>query len=498
MLETQYIEPEVELIAYSQGHVDLPELRTITSGLRNRGDVSLAEEVEKLSIMGPTELVTYSAKSCRSKLTSTQIYQDDLREWLEDLEFENPFFFSHDDLLKIRKKLNETNEHMLGVTVGSGHLAVLDQAWYTFGLKNVTRETTLFLCAYHYMSHMQQSLRAVEMPDPYIPKSIRRTKFEPRLRKAFDDDRKLYKKMVESGIEPEDARFISTLDTTTNVQSTLNARELTYVDLVTQKQDVPAVIKEVVEEMVKKAMFVSPGLFQNRGPNYDILRYYPASQIFGGKNENMRMLIEKYGKSKEPVLLGFYRVELENLKEHIEKRELPELANLKHIHSTFLTAESLVCFHQSTRQRTWDHSVEPLNQALKRLDYVIPPKIATSGFAEEFKESIEKKYKLRSEMLKEGFKPSEVNGIVAHAHVVYVLIHPNGWNIIYSFPIRDCDHVQWEISGVTKGMIKRINEVYPELGYFAQSNCRRFGYCHERRPCKNKDIYLKAFRERNS
>lgn len=495
MQEIQFVEPSIGLVAYSQGHVELPEeLKQIVSDLQKRGDMKLAEKVSELSNIGPTELITYGARGCRSRSTSVQVYQNDLKKWLGELHTDVSSF-SEADLLTIREKLHEKNEHMLDETVGSGHLAALDQSSYTFSLRDVTREVTLFLCAPHYTSHMQQSLRVVEPTGVYIPRSIRGTKFERRLKEIFRDDLAFYREMAGEGIPAEDSRYALALKSTTNTQSTLNARELTYIRLLAQ-QGAPEVVRRVVEEMVEQAGSVSLGLFEKRGPNTNILNYYPASQLFVAGNEGMKRYVEQFPKEERASLIpgSYCGIDLSNLKESIRKKDTAELANLKHIHFTFLVPESISCFHQSTRQRTWDQSVEPLNQALTRKQYVVPPTIEGSKFAEKFREMVEKKFYLRSEMLEEGFQPSEVNGIVAHAHVVYVLIHMNGWNGVYSLGIRRCDNAQWEIRERANDMAEIITRMNPELGYLSQPNCRRFGYCSERRPCKSKDAYLASFK----
>jgi len=492
--------PEVRLIAYSQADIHLPEQYVrLISNLEKKGELELTKKVRELSHLGPTELVVYGSKSCRSKMSSNEIYMSDLLKCLREPDI-NFLDFSEKDFQKIRSRLDEINEYMLSLTIESGHLAVLDQASFSFSLSDISRQVTLFLCASQYASHMQQSLRAVEPEDFYIPLSILGTKFGHRLEEIYSEDLEFYRKMVKAGLPKEDARYSLPLDTVTNDQVILNARELTYLRLIPGKEwdkdNIPEAVKDVVMNMVGEAREVSPGLFNERSTTFEPLRYFPASQLFGQRNENIGKLREKNGKEDDVVLLDHSKIEIEDLEKHVTDRRLSEIANLKHTHFTFLVPESIACFHQSTRQRTWDQSVETLTQALERRQYIIPPTIANSNFAGEFEERIQKKYDLRLEMLEEGFKPSEVNGIAAHAHIVYDLIHMNGWNVLYSLQVRTCDNAQWEIRRRAQQMAREISKVYPELGRFAQPDCRRFGNCTERSPCKNKDVYLKAFKER--
>jgi thymidylate synthase (FAD) len=293
-------------------------------------------------------------------------------------------------------------------------------------------------------------------------------------------------------VPAEDARYALAIYSTTNDQLSINARELTYLKLLA-KETVPEVVRRVIGQIVEEASKVSPGFFEDRGENCNILNYFPASQLFGGTNPNIKRYREHFNRT-ETVFVGYSGIELEDLSGAIKNKRTSELADLKHIHFTFLAPESLASFHQSTRQRTWNQSVETLSQSLTKKSRVTPAGVRERGYVTRFEESVQRKYDIYEDMLEEGLPPNEIGGVVAHAHVVYVLIHLNGWNVIKSLPSRRCDKVQWEIRESADEMARIIDVLNPELGYFSQPNCRRFGYCRERNPCEKKDIYLRSFK----
>ncbi len=59
-----------------------------------------------------------------------------------------------------------------------------------------------------------------------------------------------------------------------------------------------------------------------------------------------------------------------------------QLANLKHLHVTFLLPLSINALHQAIRQRTWHHSLEPIYAALERGAMVVPPSVRAAGLAD--------------------------------------------------------------------------------------------------------------------
>ncbi len=385
--------------------------------------------------------------------------------------------------------LNEVRRRMLDITIGSGHISVLDQAVFTFIFRDIPRLGTLFLVSPLYLSHLQQSMRYVEPYGVYLPSEILRDK---RVKSIVIKSFKLYYAMVSDGIPKEDARYILPLYTVTNIQTVGNARELTHLILMAKGRCVPKIIKMLIDMMIQEVSKIAPEVFKDRGANYNVLKYYPSPNLFT-EDDHISNLASTY-EYPDIKLVSYnivFNVKREELIEAL-KNESEELMNLlKHNTYTFLVKMSIAALHQALRQRTWMHIVESIYHALNRLEYVIPPEIRRRGWSDKFKEIVEELYRLYHQLINEGYKKSEVIGLISHAHKIYDLIRIDEWNYVNAVPIRRCMRAQWEIRMICNDISRYISQMNPAIGQYSLPPCRVFGVCPEKRPCEYKDIFLK-------
>jgi thymidylate synthase (FAD) len=243
---------------------------------------------------------------------------------------------------------------------------------------------------------------------------------------------------------------------------------------------VPSEVKDTAEQMYELARKKAPHLLEKTAGKQEVLDWFPSSQLFAQKNEGLEWIITEMG-SDEVGLLdeGNFHLDEKYIKKAVESRDEAELANLKHYHFTFLAPMSLATFHQATRQRTWNQSVQPLTSAVSIGNYVVPPTVKGTRFEEDFKSLIEESITFVSQNI------SDVNsfGVLPHALSVYDLIHINGWNGVYSVGKRTCKTAQWEIRGIAKSMAEEIRNVAPELGKYSVPQGILYGSCPERNNC---------------
>ena len=386
------------------------------------------------------------------------------------------------EIERLKEEYESRKENIFRETSGRGHGAVLDQSAFAYSIDNLTRASTLFLCAPQYASHLQQSLRrATAERGFYLPKNLEGTCAEDLMHEQFE----LYNRMQSSQIPSEDARFILPLYTKTAIQTKLDARELMHLHSMTMREGVASEIKDTVEQMVELAREVAPKLMKNRETNYEVLAWMPASQLFASENKTIEELINihstNWNAPEKVVLLNHAGIHMGSniIKKAVMQRDEAELANMKHYHFSFLAPMSLASFHQATRQRTWDQSVETIRGALNREKYVTPPNIKGTEFEQEYKELNKRSIGYARDRV--GDK--EVIGIVPHSLRVYDLIHINGWNAVHSIGKRTCTEAQWEIRSVARQMADYIKKVAPEIGKYSVPQGIIFGKCPEKKPC---------------
>jgi len=377
---------------------------------------------------------------------------------------------------------------------GRGHGSVGDQVHFSFNIENLPRLVTLLLCLPEYLEHLQQSLRRAKATRGfYLPEAIKKSGLADKTRSLLNRTFEFYEKACSVGIPAEDARFPLSLYTRTNITTTGNAREICHIHSMAHQPGVPLVATKVVDEMVAQASRITPYLFEDFGFNYEVLSWYPSSQLFAPTNQTINRLINVHkADGKIAVLLdrmSSFEITPEILERAVKERDEAELSNLKHLHFEFLVPMSLACFHQATRQRTWNHSIESIydaaEDALCNPDerMVIPLSIKNSKFASEFKKLHLALLNLYKELTEQDIPKSEAVGVLPHSLKVYDWIHINGWNAIHSIGKRTCVEAQWEIRLIARKMAKDIKEAVPAFQEWAEPQCITYGRCPEVKDC---------------
>jgi thymidylate synthase (FAD) len=415
--------------------------------------------------------------------------------------------FEEKSSLQLRDELSFLSEEerlkkergVLKNSFGRGHGSIGDQCFFTFSIENLTRLATLQLCLPQYASHLQQSLRRAKADRGfYLPPDILESQLGEKTKQVLSKTFDIYERMLAAGIPGEDARFLLPLFTRTNIQTTIDARELCHLWLMSQDACVPTAVKEIVEEMMSQAKVLAPSLFEDFGFNYERLSFYPSSQLFARHNEFVRDLTDYYlGKNEDDavalLIMTHPRIKKELIEEAVRERDEASLANLKHFHFEFFVPMSLACFHQATRQRTWDQSIESIYDAAedairypapltKRM--VVPPSIANSSFFKEYQEIHQSLFDLYANLNVVADVPvEEAVGVLPHSLRVCDIIHINGWNAIHSIGKRTCREAQWEIRSLAWKMANQIKSVAPAFKNWVEPQCITYGRCPETKDC---------------
>jgi thymidylate synthase (FAD) len=422
-------------------------------------------------------LPVYSARACFEEETALGLLVTERRRL--DLP-------EGDSRKLTREKVEKGLEGTFRETSGRGHGAVLDQSSFAFQIEDAPRIVTLQLCQPQYLMHLQQSLRRAKADRGfYLPESIRASPFLDKVVSALDEAFALYEEMSAAGIPGEDARFVLPLYTKTNIVTTGDARELMHLHHMSRKESMPAIVRHTIDKMIEEASVIAPHLMKERANNYEPLAWLPSSQLFAPSNLTMRAMVQENGKDKARLLnYGGIQISEEGIRRAVDERDEAELANLKHLHFTFLAPMSIACLHQAIRQRTWDQSVETVYDAAARGSFVVPPSVkAREDYRSRYDIMNNKMLGLYHVLVSDGVPQQDAIGIVSHALMVYDLIHVNGWNAIHSIGKRTCTEAQWEIRAIAKEMARNIDKENPALGKYAKPQGITYGRCPEKKSC---------------
>ena len=375
---------------------------------------------------------------------------------------------------------------------GRGHGSVGDQNCFIFSIEDLPRAATLFLCSPEYLSHLQQSLRRAKASRGFhLPDAIKGSRCFQKVGRTLLRSFELYEEMCGAGVPTEDARYLLPLYTRTNIQTLGNARELCHLWQMSQKPGVPSVVRAVVEEMISLARERAPHLFEKFGHNFEQLAWYPAPQLFALSNTLLEELALINGVPDSVILVDSCHklpITAEGMEQAVGGDEA-QLANLKHVHLEFLVPMSIACFHQAVRQRTWNHSVESIYEAVlydnadRTSRVVVPPSIKKTSFISAYQKQHEEMVNLFFEMKNSGIEMAEAIGVLPHSLKIYSLIHINGWNALHSIGKRTCVEAQWEIRNLAWQMARIIKKKIPALGKWAEPQCITYGDCPEVKDC---------------
>lgn len=121
----------------------------------------------------------------------------------------------------------DSTKNFIRMIIKRGHESVLEHAYATFRIAEVSRAFSHQLVRHRIASYTQQSQRYVNERNFHyvIPKTISESKFYGEYIELIDSIRFLYEKMQKGGIPNEDARFILPNGCHTTIVMSANFRE---------------------------------------------------------------------------------------------------------------------------------------------------------------------------------------------------------------------------------------------------------------------------------
>jgi len=165
------------------------------------------------------------------------------------------------------KKVNK----LVRFVIKSGHLSTTEHICFTFAIEGVSRALTHQLVRHRVASYNQQSQRYVSFKDKFeyiIPPEIERdSDIKDEYNNLIKNTHKLYKKFLDKGIEPEDARYLLPNASETKIIVTMNGRELLHFFTVRCCNRAQWEIRKMAIDMLKQVKKVAPIVFEKAGPN---------------------------------------------------------------------------------------------------------------------------------------------------------------------------------------------------------------------------------------
>lgn len=160
-------------------------------------------------------------------------------------------------------------EKALSHALRGGHESVVEHVSFTFRVEGVSRSLLAQLTRHRIASFSVESQRYCdmgEMPMVIPPSILQNPEILNEYAIAMDAVKAFYKKAVSAGIPKEDARYATPQAAVTNLQLTMNARELRHFFSLRCCNRAQWEIRALADEMLRLCKEKCPMIFSDAGP----------------------------------------------------------------------------------------------------------------------------------------------------------------------------------------------------------------------------------------
>ncbi len=378
-----------------------------------------------------------------------------------------------------------------------GHSSVAEHAVFNFDVIGISRYLTEFVQRTRLASFTEKSQRYVTLDGDYVvPEEIQNNaqvvkQFQDtiqlqnetylllfdKLKSYFQQTTTLSKKEIEGRVK-EDARYVLSMATQTQMGMTLNARSLEH--LLKRLNALPLIeAKNLADSLYEQVKEIAPSLIRYIEPSeYDRRKY--RSEVAPGFEKQIEKctLLSSPEHADEKIIAGLlFRStgsDYNTIFEDVRRMSTQEKEEILHQYLNDITCHdslprefelldlmfqvniSSSCFAQLKRHRiatiiSSDYS--------PKFGYTIPKSIDEIGQKEIFqkvmKES-EKTYDLLAE-----YYPGVRNYILTNAHHKVVLFKCNLRELCHFARLRQDAHAQWDIRELAQNIIEKVKQAAP-------------------------------------
>ncbi|MCU0641562.1 MAG: FAD-dependent thymidylate synthase [Candidatus Margulisbacteria bacterium] len=391
-----------------------------------------------------------------------------------------------DELRQIaRQEVEKARRSNANIIFKMGHHSVAEHAVFNFDLIGVSRLALEELEKFRLCSYTEKSQRYQKLEGEYvIPEEIRGTRDEGRFMALIEKQNTAYAAMVGSGVEPEDARYITSLATTGQVGMTLNARNLELLVRRFASHSL-AEIREIGRQIYELAARIAPSIVLFTAANdYDQKSYAELRAAVAGKWERKRrigqpvVLVDYTAQADLKLLAALLHsatgVSYQNCFRLAKDLKKPaRLALIKkanqylefydavhreyeHVSLTYDLIVSSSCFAQLKRHRPATVTAQLYDPALS---VTVPPKIRGTRDEGRFTTIVAETDRFYSELAKE--KPLAAQYLLTGAHRKRVLMTLNARELYHLARLREDVHAQWDIRELSARMSQYARAVMP-------------------------------------
>lgn len=413
-----------------------------------------------------------------------------------------------------RREVARSRKSNQTIVFEMGHHSIAEHAVFNFDIIGISRLAAEALERHRLNSYTERSQRYVTVTDDFVvPAEFE----EPELREDFVStvklqnryyhllcerlDEYLKEKHPALAADPaalanaakEDARYITSLATHTQLGMTVNARNLELMIRRFAASEL-AEVRELGAELYRQAASVAPSLLVFTGPTpYEketgprmkeyatgfMVPAFPrrprnfiahsASDVTlvdytpNADNKLLAALMHSFSKASFSECLG--RVERQTLarKKEMLKVALTDLQaydavlrEFEHLYITFELIISAACFAQLKRHRLTSSTCQPYNP---NVGWTIPVSVAEIKEHRNFKDILARTEETHARLA--GQNPAAAQYVLTNSHQRRVLVTMNARELYHIARLREDMAAQWDIRDIAGRMVEQARHVMP-------------------------------------
>ncbi|MGQ9678991.1 MAG: FAD-dependent thymidylate synthase [bacterium] len=413
-----------------------------------------------------------------------------------------------------RRELSKTRRSNKTIVFEMGHHSIAEHAVFNFDIAEISRLAVESIEHHRLASFTERSQRYVSLESQFVvPAEIQNSEYLgdylniirlqneayhrlfDRLKEHFAASRPELKEdrgKIEN-LAKEDARYITSLATQTQLGMTVNARTLESM-LRRLAANELSEVRALAEELYHQAVTVTPSLLLFTGPTeyerdtYPRLRDFAKTFMtrpFPRRPRNLiamsasDVVLVDYTQNADNKLLAclmhtssrasyaecLSRSEKQTL---ARKKEIFKLAcqdlqaydallrEFEHLYLTFEMVISAACFAQLKRHRLATITVQPYDPDL---GWTIPVSIAEVKEHKSFKELLARTEEVYDKIV--AVNPLVAQYVLTNSHQRRVLITLNARELYHLSRLRQDHTAQWDIRDITNRMVEQARNVMP-------------------------------------
>jgi flavin-dependent thymidylate synthase len=384
-----------------------------------------------------------------------------------------------------RQEVEKARKSNSAIIFKMGHHSIAEHAVFNFDIIGVSRLALEEIEKFRLCAYTEKSQRYQKLEDEFIvPDEVRAAGLEKDFVATINQQNQFYQEMVEKGIEPEDARYITALATKGQVGHTINARNLEFLFRRFSSHPMREV-QQIGKEMYALVNPIAPSiiLFPNANDfdqkTYPDLRnictsYCAARAARGSEVELIDYTADADNKLITSLLHSCTNLSYGECQENVgnmtdnDKKQIIKTCckyaefydrpqrEFEYVDLTYDLIVSAACFGQLKR-----HRMATITSQLydPKLGIKIPPAIKKQGLEDKFNQVIKFTDKTYEKIKQKDQYAAQY--VLTNAHRKRVLIKVNARELYHMSRLREDQHAQWDIREITAEMTRRAKEVMP-------------------------------------